>query len=167
MWAKKIKRNWFTVLRKSNFPGLSRTNAYFPGFPGLDFNILTFQVFQDLYEPCKSQILLVFTALSLTFAVDLVALRRPHFHAHVTSLYDTVKGSYRNHLKYLGSLIPKSYCWSLRILGVFNSFYLAKQIPGGYSGFQVAATIEGFFWVWNFQFQDAFGHENFGKNLLG
>ena len=32
-------------------------------------------------------------------------------------------------------------------------------VPGGgwYSGFQVTAMIEGFFWVWNFRFWNFFG----------
>ena len=33
----------------------------------------------------------------------------------------------------------------------------------GYSGFQVTGMIKGLFWVWNFQFQDFFRKENFGK----
>ena len=38
---------------------------------------------------------------------------------------------------------------------------------GGISGFQVTGMIEGYFWVWDFQFWDFFGSENLASIFLG
>ena len=42
-----------------------------------------------------------------------------------------------------------------------------RQLPSGYLGFQVTRMIEGFFGVWNFQFQDFFRVGNLGRNFFG
>ena len=61
----------------------------------------------------------------------------------------------KDHL-YLRVIVDHCKFWRFLIIFILQADPKGGGGRGGYSGSQMTATIEGFFWVWNFQFQDAF-----------
>ena len=134
----------------------------------------------------KSQIVLVFTALSLKFAVDLVALFLEGLTFLLTSqvCMTPLKAVTETILQYRSKVswqltgkahLPKSYCWSLQILGVFNSLHLESRSQGGTPDFKwqqqskrlflgLKFSVLGCFWVGKF-WQESFGVAWFKHNV--